>query len=182
VSAPSPCVSYDSSKGQISPDTTQINTGGSAATLTDDQIAGLKLQAQTSTPPLYYPAGTCPPSLTGRLVFVEDMTGCGGYSGGNSGNSPGVLVFLHGTVSFTGNGVFYGVIYAANKAPSLSTAVVSINGTAAIQGAVVVDGPGGVVAGSSRTNIVFDPRAFGLIQALANATMVPNTWRQLPAG
>jgi hypothetical protein len=182
VSAPSPCVSYDPSKGQISPDTTQINSGGSAATLTDDQIAGLRFQAQTSTPPTYYPTGTCPPSLTGRLVFVEDLTGCGGYSGGNSGNSPGVLVFLHGTVSFTGNGVFYGVIYAANKAPSLSSAVVSINGTAAIQGAVVVDGPGGVVAGSSRTNIVFDPRAFALIQTLANATMVPNTWRQLPAG
>jgi hypothetical protein len=181
VSAPTPCVKYDPTKGQIAPDTTQVSTGGSAATLTDDQIAGLKLQAQTSSPPSYYPAGSCPPNLTGRLVFVEDLTGCGGYSGGNSANSPGVLVFMRGTLSFTGNGVFYGVVYAGNKQNS-SGAVVSINGTAAIQGAVVVDGPGGVVAGSSRTNIVFDPRAFALMQTLANATMVPNTWRQLPAG
>jgi Tfp pilus assembly protein PilX len=182
VSAPSPCVKYDPSKGQIAPDTTQVNTGGSASTLTDDQIAGLKLQAQTSTPPAYYPPGSCPPNLDGKLVFVEDLTGCSGYRGGNSPNNPGVLVFLHGTLSFGGNGVFYGVIYAANKAPSVSGAVVSISGTAAVQGAIVVDGPGGVVAGSSRTNVVFDPRAFSSLQALANATMVPNTWRQLPSG
>jgi hypothetical protein len=182
VSAPTPCVSYDPSKGQISPDTTQINSGGSASTLTDDQIDGMRLQAKTAVPPTYYAAGTCPPNLTGKLVFVEDLTGCSGYSGGNSGNSPGVLVFLKGTLSFTGNGVFYGIVYAANKGvPPVTGAVVSINGTAAIQGAVTVDGPGGVVAGSSRTNIVFDPRAFSLLQALANATMVPNTWRQLPA-
>jgi hypothetical protein len=180
-SAPTPCISYDPSKGQISPDTTQVNSGGATATLSNDQIAGLRLQAQNAVPPTYYPVGSCPPSLTGALVFVEDLTGCGGYRGGNSGTSPGVLVFMKGTLSFTGNGVFYGIVYAGNKQNS-SGAVVSINGTAAIQGAVVVDGPGGVVAGSSRTNIVFDPRAFGLLQALANATMVPNTWRQLPSG
>jgi Tfp pilus assembly protein PilX len=182
VSAPTPCVKYDASKGQIAPDTTQLNSGGSATTLTDDQIAGLKLQAQTATPPSYYPAGSCPPSLTGKLVFVEDMTGCSGYSGGNSPNNPGVLVFMHGTLTFGGNGVFYGIVYAGNKAPSITGAVVTIQGTAAIQGAVVVDGPGGVVAGSSRTNIVFDPRAFSSLQALANATMVPNTWRLIPSG
>jgi hypothetical protein len=181
ASAPTPCIKYDASKGQIAPDTTQVNTGGSAATLTTDQIAGLRLQAQTSTPPSYYPAGSCPPNLTGKLVFVEDLTGCGGYSGGNSGNNPGVLVFLRGTLSFTGNGVFYGIVYAGNQQNS-SGAVVSINGTAAIQGAIVVDGPGGVVAGSSRTNVVFDPRAFSSLQALANATMVPNTWRLIPSG
>lgn len=181
VAAPTPCVKYDPTKGQIAPDTTQVNTGGSSSTLTDDQIAGLKLQAQTSSPPSYYPAGSCPPSLTGKLVFVEDMTGCGGYSGGNSANSPGVLVFMRGTLSFTGNGVFYGLVYAGNR-QNFTGAVVSINGTAAIQGSVTVDGPGGVSAGSSRTNIVFDPRAFSQLQALANATMVPNTWRQLPSG
>jgi hypothetical protein len=181
-SAPTPCIKYDPTKGQIAPDTTQVNSGGSAATLTDDQIAGLKLQAQTAVPPTYYPAGSCPPNLTGKLIFVEDMTGCGGYSGGNSGNNPGVLVFMHGTVSFGGNGVFYGIIYAGNKAPSVTGAVVTIQGTAAIQGAIVVDGPGGVVAGSSRTNVVFDPRAFQSLQALANATMVPNTWRLIPSG
>jgi hypothetical protein len=178
VGAPTPCVNYDPSKGQISPDTTQVNTGGSSSTLTDDQIDGLRLQAQTAVPPSYYPSGTCPPSLTGPLVFVEDLTNCGGYSGGNSANTPGVLVFMRGTLSLTGNAVFYGIVYAGNKQNSTG-AVVSLNGTSAIQGSIVVDGPGGVVAGSSRTNVVFDPRAFSLLQALANATMVPNTWRQL---
>ena len=180
VSAPTPCINYDASKGQISPDTSQANSGGSPSTLTTEQIAGLKLQAQNNVPSSYYPAGTCPPSLTGRLVFVEDLTGCPGYSGGNTPSSPGGLVFMRGTLSLGGNAVFYGVVYAGNKQNSTG-AVVSISGTASIQGAIAVDGPGGVSAGSSRTNVVFDPRAFSLLQALANATMAPNTWRQLPA-
>ncbi len=117
--------------------------------------------------------------MTGPLVFVEDLTGCPQYNGGNSKDSPGVLVFMRGTLSLTGNGVFYGIVYAGNKQGS-SGAVVSLNGTSAIQGSIVVDGAGGVLAGSSRTNVVFDPRAFSLLQTLANATMVPNTWRQLP--
>jgi hypothetical protein len=179
VAAPTPCVKYDASKGQIAPDTTQVNSGGNATTLTSDQIAGLRLQAQNAG--TYYPTGTCPPNLTGQLVFVEDMTGCTGYRGGNTANAPGVLVFMRGTISFGGNSVFYGIIYAGNQQNSTG-AVVSLGGTSAIQGAVVVDGPGGVVAGSSGTNIVFDQRAFGSLQALANAAMVPNTWRQLPAG
>ena len=183
VSAPSPCASYDPSKGQISPDTTQIGGGGSSTTLSTDQIEGLRLQAKTNSPPSYYGPSTtqCPPSLTGQLVFVEDLTGCPQFNGGNSKNSPGVLVFMRGTLTLTGNGVFYGVIYAGNQPPPGSSgAVISLNGTSAIQGSVVVDGGGGVVAGSSGTNIVFDPRAFALLQTLANATMVPNTWRQLP--
>jgi Tfp pilus assembly protein PilX len=181
ASAPTPCVSYDASKGQISPDTTKIGGSGNATTLTDDQIEGLRLQAKTNQPPTYYGPSTtpCPPSLTGQLVFVEDLSGCPQYNGGNSKNSPGVLVFLRGTLTLTGNGVFYGIVYAGNKQGSPG-AVVSLNGTSAIQGSVVVDGPGGVVAGSSGTNIVFDKRAFSLLQTLANATMVPNTWRQLP--
>jgi hypothetical protein len=181
VSAPSPCIKYDATKGQISPDTTQVNSGGASSTLTNEQIAGLKLQAQNAVPPTYYPAGSCPPNLDGKLVFVEDLTGCPSYRGGNTANSPGVLVFMRGTLSLGGNAVFYGIVYAGNRQNSTG-AVVSISGTAAIQGAVAVDGPGGVSAGSSRTNIVFDPRAFSLLQALANATMVPNTWRQLPSG
>ena len=181
VGAPSPCVSYVASKGQISPDTTAVNTGGSATTLTDEQIDGMRLQAKTAVPMTYYAAGSCPSNLTGQLVFVEDMTGCPTPKGnGNSASTPGVLVVLNGSLSFTGNGVFYGIIYMANKT-NLTGAVVRLGGTTAIQGAVVVDGPGGVVAGSSGTNIVFDSRAFALLQALANATMVPNTWRQLPS-
>jgi hypothetical protein len=181
VSAPTPCVNYDPNKGQIVPDTVQSGGAGSSATMSDEQVAGLKLQADTNVPRSYYPAGQCPPSLTGQLVFVEDLTGCPQYRGGNSKDAPGVLVFMRGTLSLTGNDVFYGVVYAGNKQNS-SGAVVSLNGTSAIQGSIVVDGPGGVSAGSSRTNVVFDPRAFSLLQSLANATMVPNTWRQLPSG
>jgi hypothetical protein len=181
VSAPSPCIKYDASKGQISPDTTQVSSGGTSSTLTDEQIAGLALQASLNVPSSYYRAGTCPPSLTGKLVFVEDLTGCPQYRGGNSASSPGILVFMRGTLSLTGNAVFYGIVYAGNKQGSTG-AVVSLNGTSAIQGAIAVDGAGGVVAGSSRTNVVFDDRAFSLLQTLSNATMVPNTWRQLPSG
>jgi hypothetical protein len=63
-----------------------------------------------------------------------------------------------------------------------SGAVVSLTGTSAVQGAVAVDGLGGISAGSSAANVVFDPRAAGLVKGLGNAAAVPNTWRELYTG
>jgi hypothetical protein len=60
--------------------------------------------------------------------------------------------------------------------------VVTTQGTAMIQGAVAVDGPGGVHLGSSRTNLVYDPRALDNFKSVGGATAVPNTWRELTAG
>jgi hypothetical protein len=92
-----------------------------------------------------------------------------------------VLVIARGTVQFGGNSVFYGIVYAANLS-DISGTVVSTSGTALIQGAVAVDGPGGVVAGASKANIVFDDRAFPLIKGYSGAGFVQNSWRTLPRG
>ena len=43
----------------------------------------------------------------------------------------------------------------------------------------MVDGNGGVLAGSSGTNIVFDPRAFDGARSFGTAGIVQNTWREI---
>jgi hypothetical protein len=88
-------------------------------------------------------------------------------------------------VSFGSNGIFYGIVYAANLG-NLTGAVVTIGGTATVQGAVIVDGPGGVVAGSSgdsgsgAANIVYDDRSFDNVKGNMGAGIVQNSWRTLP--
>jgi hypothetical protein len=42
-----------------------------------------------------------------------------------------------------------------------------------------VDGRGGVWAGSSGNNIVYDPTAFANINAVGTAGVVQNTWREI---
>jgi hypothetical protein len=46
-------------------------------------------------------------------------------------------------------------------------------------GAVAVDGGGGVSAGSSKANIVFDPNVFNTVQGYASAGLVQGTWREI---
>lgn len=171
-----PCLDYPADKGQVSPPVVEPNSQAPAQTVSPTSMDSLRSQAKALG--TYY--ATCPPSLTGGLVFVEDMTGCGSYPGGNSDASPGFLVAAKGPVTFGGNSVFYGVVYAANQT-NLTGAVVSTTGTASIVGAIAVDGPGGVLAGASGPNIVYDPRAFALLMTSAGAGIVKNSWRVLPA-
>ena len=57
--------------------------------------------------------------------------------------------------------------------------VVSLNGTSAIQGSVAIDGAGGLLAGSSGVNVVYDPFAFSKIVSYGNAGIIQNTWREI---
>jgi Tfp pilus assembly protein PilX len=172
---PSPCVKVEANKGQISGSAVQVGAMQSPA-MSDNDVSSLKARARALG--TYYAPGTCPANLTGLLVYLEDATGCPAYNGGNTAAAPGVTVVGKGTLAVGGNRVFYGVIYARNEQLS-SGAVVNVQGTAAIQGSVVVDGAGGVVAGSSATNVVFDPRALSLIRGLGDAAPVPGTWREI---
>ena len=175
---PSPCVKVDTSKGQISGSTVQVGTMQSPA-MSDNEIASLKSRARALG--TYYAPGTCPATLDGALVYLEDATTCPAYNGGNTAAVPGMTVVGRGTLSVGGNRAFYGIVYARNE--QLSTgAVVNIQGTAVIQGSVVVDGLGGVIAGSSATNVVFDPRVLTLARGLGDAAPVPGTWRELAKG
>ncbi len=176
------CLTYDTTKGQISPDTSVLRSPTPAKTVTDSQLDSFRRQAQAAG--TYYTG--CPPNppgVTGQVVFVEDTTaGCPTYSGGNSRNSPGFLVIARGGITFGANHTFYGVIYAANLT-NLTSSLVSVGGNGSIQGAVAVDGLGGVSVGNSkRPSIAYDPKAFGNIKVHAGASIVQNSWRVLPRG
>ena len=65
------------------------------------------------------------------------------------------------------------------NAGNLSGDVISLGGTSLIQGAAVVDGPGGVSAGASKLNIVADPNVFNVVQFTASVAILANSWREL---
>jgi hypothetical protein len=63
---------------------------------------------------------------------------------------------------------------------STGGAVVTIGGNASVQGLISVDGNGGVVAGSSKTNVIYDSRAASLLRGEAGAVLNKNSFRVLP--
>ena len=63
--------------------------------------------------------------------------------------NPGLYIVERGTVDFGGNIEFWGVVYNANLDNSNLATMVETSGTAAIHGGALVDGAGGVYAGSS---------------------------------
>ena len=114
--------------------------------------------------------------------MIKTATPCAvSMSGGsvNSAVNPGVLVIENGTLSLGGNANFYGLVYMVNQQGS-SGAVVSISGNASIQGIVAVDGNGGVLAGSSKTNLIYDSRAASLLRGDSGATLEKSSFRVLP--
>jgi Tfp pilus assembly protein PilX len=180
---PSPCLKVDQSKGQVSGSNPSVVPTLQTPTLSPDQLATLVARAKSLG--TYYgagsPAGSCPPSLTGALIYVEDLAACPAYSGGNSNAAPGMLVFGRGALTLGGNAIYYGLVYGLNL-QATNSAAVSLQGTSAIKGAVAVDGLGGVVAGSSAANVIFDSRVLGLVVGQAGASAVPGTWRELSPG
>ena len=177
---PGGCLGFDPAKGQIAPNTAAVKQSPSPM-LNASQIDSMRaLAASLGT---YFPLGSCPTSLTGKLVFVEDLGPCGNYGGGagNSAANPGMLVVARGAYTIGGNSAFYGVIYMLNLT-NISGAVVNLQGTSLIQGSVSIDGPGGLAAGASKTNLIFDPRSQSLVKGLGAGAAVPNTWRELPRG
>jgi hypothetical protein len=111
-------------------------------------------------------------------VFIESGNCSYNTGSANTSADPGFLVIATGTLSLGGNFTYYGVVYAANLQASTGN-VVSLGGTSQINGAVAVDGGGGVSAGSSKANIVYDPNAFNAVQGYASAGLVQGTWREI---
>lgn len=178
-----PCESWDKSKEQISPDTTKAPPTPSPL-LSNEQLAALKAQAQAAGTFHSGANGTCPKTLKETSGLPGYIEGCGDLKMtggvGNSSTTPGFLVLADGTLELKGNAEFYGVIYAHNPA-NLSSAVVILGGTAQVFGAIDVDGSGGIEFGSSKANLIYDPRAISEIKSYAGATPTRNTFRVLPA-
>jgi type II secretory pathway pseudopilin PulG len=174
--APSTCLNVQPDH-QISPDTSYTGYAGETA-VSPEALERLKARARALNS--YYPSG-CPTSPAGELVYVE--SGDCGYAGGGAANAestPGMFIVEHGTVDFGGSMEFYGLVYAANAQRSAG-AVVSVRGSALIQGSVAVDAGGGVTIGSSGRNLVYDARVFPMIKSFGAAAPVQGTWRELPA-
>jgi hypothetical protein len=89
-----------------------------------------------------------------------------------------MLLINRGTLSFTGNQTYYGLIYGAN-AQNTTGSVVSLGGTSAVQGSVQVGGQGAVTGGSSKLNILFDAYAFSAAKSFGAVTIVQNKWREI---
>ena len=132
---------------------------------------------------------SCPANPNGDVVYVKNAGTCrytsstaaapGQTKCCNSAANPGLFVLERGSVDFGGNIEFYGVVYHANLDNSSNERLVETSGTAAIYGGVIVDGNGGVYAGSSGDNIVYNAFAFDNITATGTAGVVQNTWREI---
>lgn len=145
---------------------------------------------------------SCPDDPNGAVVVLAGSGECKINSSSdaapgmskccNSATDPGLLIVKCGSVEFSGNITFYGLVYAPNVNSSggwCSTgAVIKTQGDARIEGGAIVDGPGGVVVGSSGgnnnnnkpPNLKFNPAAFTGIQTAGTAGVVQNTWREIP--
>lgn len=178
----STCLGYDPGKGQVSPNNYFENSLQLTAVSADD-LAGLEELAQANG--THY--STCPANPNGTVVVVDG--GNCSYNNStpaapgqskccNSAASPGVFIVKNGTVSLTGNIELYGIVYGLNQQGTTGN-VISLGGTSAIRGGAIVDGPGGVSAGSSGTNLVYDPKAFDEAKSFGTAGVVQNTWREL---
>jgi Tfp pilus assembly protein PilX len=168
---------------QISGFQTAVPNYPSTPTFSADQIARFIATAKAESS--YYDAG-CPPTLTGHVVV--NITGNCSYTGSTTWNSqadPGFLIFLNAnsSLSLGGNTTYNGIIYHANLGtPQSSAALLTTSGNTLINGGVIIDGPGRMLAGESGMNIHFDDHGYDSVQSLAAAGIIQNSWREIRAG
>lgn len=183
---PSACVDLDPTKGPqlLPPENIDYDYASPAAIETSDLQALEDVARANNT---YYEG--CPENPNGDVVYIKNAGDCKYENSApvatgqticcNSPDDPGLLIVERGTLELAGNIQFYGVIYHPNLDNSSDARLVETSGTSALHGGVLVDGPGGVYAGSSGDNIVFDPNAFLDISAVGTAGVVQNTWREI---
>jgi hypothetical protein len=184
------CIDLDPVKGpQLQPPANfQLSYPNSAA-IGGDDLAALEDMARANG--TWY--ATCPSNPNGDVVYVKNAGTCSynnstpAASGAsiccNTRANPGLFVLERGSVDFGGNIEFWGVVYHANLDNSSNERLVETSGTSAIRGGVLVDGNGGVYAGSSGDNIVYNAFSFDDIKAVGTAGVVQNTWREIvPTG
>jgi hypothetical protein len=138
-----------------------------------------------------YFASGCP-SLAGEVVFLENAN-CS-YTGNSEWNTtaqPGVLIIGSGTLSLSGNTTYHGVIYHVNGSDNVGTQlngmVLQLHGNGCVDGAIVIDGPGGLEIGSSsgaskcNGNLGFNANAANNLRAYGTAGIVQNSFREIVA-
>ncbi|HYI80081.1 MAG TPA: hypothetical protein VEW67_04400 [Thermoleophilaceae bacterium] len=185
----STCLDYQPGKGQLEPaGAYQLNYPNTSGVL-PDELRALEDQARASG--TYHTS--CPSNPNGQVVVIASgncsynnsaPAAPGGSKCCNTSAKPGLLIMKCGSLSFGGNIEFHGLVYVPNVSSTgswcSSGAVVTTQGTSLIKGGVIVDGPGGIVSGSSGLNIEFNPNAFDNLRTTGTAGVVQNTWREVP--
>jgi hypothetical protein len=182
----SACIDLDPTKGpQLQPPANFQLSHPSTSAIGPDELASLEDVAKANG--TWYE--TCPSNPNGDVVYIKNAGTCrytnsapaapGATVCCNRAADPGLYIVERGTVDFGGNIEFWGVVYNANLDNSNSERMVETSGTAVIRGGVLVDGAGGVYAGSSGDNIVYNAFAFDDITSVGTAGVVQNTWREI---
>ena len=172
------CLDYQVDKGQVWPNSYTSDPAIPNAMQTHEVNA---LRSRAKAMGTWY--STCPATLpSAQLVFIESGDcSYGTATQYNSPASPGMLVVYDGTLTLAGTTSFYGLIYMPNADDSAGP-VVSLAGDAQVVGAILVDGKGGIVAGSSKVNLVYDANAFNLVTTTQTINVIANSWRELNGG
>jgi hypothetical protein len=173
------CASYREDS-QVEPNTIRSNPVQPRAVTVD----GLDMLRERSRADGNYYTG-CAPSLAGdqpgEIVFMENATGCS-YNANNVYNSaakPGYVVIARGRMGqINGNATFYGILYHANL-DNAADDLITLSGNVSVYGSIVIDGAGGLSAGSSKVNLVYDPNVFNAFKAFGTAGIVQNTFREI---
>jgi Tfp pilus assembly protein PilX len=173
------CDEWDKDKGQVEPNTVRSDPAQPRA-VSVEALDALRERARADG---NYNAGCGPLAgdQPGEVVFIEDATDCKWQANAvyNTPDKPGFVVIARGAIStINGTADFYGVIYHANLDNS-SEDLITLGGNVSIFGSVVIDGPGGLSAGSSKVNLVYDPRVFENLKAFGTAGIVQNTFREI---
>jgi hypothetical protein len=190
------CASWDPAKGQIGPQVPTSQATGDA--MENNSIEEMRLTARTNG--TYYgpgsEKGSCPTSLAGGLVFIEDASVCPkfdppGSVTWNSSADPGVVMIGRGRFQLGGNVVYHGLIYHINGSDDCACPLpaggvaVELDGGAQVIGGIIIDGTGQLKIGSnngtSRTdgNVIFDPNARNKLKAFGTAGIVQNSFREI---
>jgi hypothetical protein len=181
------CIDLNPTKGpQLQPPGNfQLNYPRQSALEDPDALQALEDVARANG--TYY--STCPANPNGKIVVIENAGDCkytnstpaapGASKCCNSQANPGLLIIKRGKVELGGNIEFWGVVWNANLNNLSDIDMVETSGTSAIHGGALVDGPGGVYAGSAGDNIVFYATAFENISSVGTAGVVQNTWREI---
>jgi hypothetical protein len=207
-----PCPGLSPSRGQITPWAAYANVEGYACkdesgndpftgapptasalklcSMSDvgTQLKTLRTKAQAAG--TYYAGccASCPPTLTGKLIFIENgpcsYTGTSTY---NSTASPGMVVVADGgagtAITVGGSSKYYGVIWDANVHGNGTMDSVIIDTTAQVIGGVIID-TGGELGFYSTTQPALRYDAGVFYDTVTTATgapkIVPGTVREVP--
>jgi Tfp pilus assembly protein PilX len=161
---------------QLWPYDGHIQTGYNGAPVMT-AAARTRLKARAVADGTYY--ATCPATIPSReVVWVESGNCQIQGTQVNSATAPGMLIVNYGTVDVLSQADFYGVIYAVNSQASSGT-VVTVHANGVVHGGILIDGAGGMEAGSSKENVIFDDTAYNAVKTYGTAGMIQNTWREI---